>query len=140
MQAPLYPRAESARVPTVVFFCCEADCPIGKATNLYEVECTLASAVVASADAFHGDASAANRSVTCWRDVSDGEGPFEPLFKAFDAAEAVVAYNAFGYCFPLLAKYYGRAQASKDRLMRHRLKCLDPVSIKPTHTRESQTM
>jgi len=61
---------------------------------------------------------------TLWRDEDpDGDGPFERLFKAFDEAELIVAYNGLGFDHPVLYKH-----CKKSRVEAHLLKAHDPFS------------
>ena len=65
---------------------------------------------------------------TFWRDnARHGQAPFEPVLSLFDQAEAIVAYNGFGFDLRVLSKYYGNTKDSKHRRTRHRLKMLDPM-------------
>ena len=61
--------------------------------------------------------------ITCWRDDNDAEGgPFEALFKAFDRASLIVAYNGINFDMPVMRKYY----TSSERYVRHMRKLHDP--------------
>ncbi len=67
-------------------------------------------------------------SYTFWRDVDPhGRGPFEGALALFDEADAIVAYNGFGFDLRVLSKYYGLSKDARHRRLQHRLKLLDPM-------------
>ena len=58
--------------------------------------------------------------VTLWRDEDpDGEGPFEPLFKAFDEAELICSYNGLDFDHPCLWKHCGKKRSEAHLLKAH---------------------
>jgi len=61
--------------------------------------------------------------LTLWRDIDeDDEGPFEPMLKAFDAAEVIGSFNGLGFDHLLLWKYY---RGDKQRYQQHQTKAHD---------------
>jgi hypothetical protein len=65
--------------------------------------------------------ASAGKCLTLWRDEdSNNEGPFEPLFRLFDDAEVISAYNGQEFDFKVLLKY-----CNKKRWEQHVLKCHD---------------
>jgi hypothetical protein len=65
--------------------------------------------------------------LVCWRDDNESKGgPFEPLFREFDSADIIVAFNGLGFDMPVLKKYYGRLNS--DRFMRHCMATHDPFA------------
>ncbi len=58
--------------------------------------------------------------VTLWRDEDpDGEGPFEPLFRAFDEAELIASYNGLDFDHPCLWKHCGKKRSEAHLLKAH---------------------
>ena len=69
------------------------------------------------------------KQLVCWRDDNHtAGGPFEPLFKEFDDADIIVAYNGLGFDFPVMRKYYGRTASSDARYTQHCMRTHDPFS------------
>jgi hypothetical protein len=65
---------------------------------------------------------------TFWRDAAEaGGGPFDGALALFDAADAIVAYNGFGFDMRVLSKYYASSKLGRRRHLMHRLKLLDPM-------------
>ena len=64
-----------------------------------------------------------------WRDVAvDESNPFIGLLNLFDHADLIVGYNALGFDFPLLKRFYHRKSGTNHptrRYTAHRAKTLD---------------
>lgn len=127
-------------MPTVVVWDCETDTqlPRGDAGDrevaMQRSEVTvLCCLVFDSGDALvpgnYEEARKTALQYTFWRDrvLSKGQGPFDGALALFDEAEAIVAYNGFGFDLRVLSKYYGPSKEARQRRMRHRLKLLDPM-------------
>lgn len=125
---------------TVVVWDCETDTalPRGKAADrelaMQRSEVTVLCCLVfdakdASIPGNYEEARKTALQYTFWRDQLSGKnkGPFDGALALFDEAEAIVAYNGFGFDLRVLSKYYGNRKDAKHRRTRHRLKMLDPM-------------
>lgn len=127
-------------MPTVVVWDCETDSSFGSLDGMTrDQKMRVMQATVTCAMVFDSEdcvvnenwdtAYAAASEHTFWRDVPapDGGGPFTELFKLFDAAEVIVAFNGLSFDFPVFKKYYGTGRSASQRYMNHRMKTLDPM-------------
>jgi hypothetical protein len=120
----------------VVGFDCESDGlparPPPGAHGIYDaldfrhVQCTVACAIAIDVPTpFDGNLkSLVHTRISAWRD--DNGPPFETILKQFDDADVIIGYNALGFDFPLMYKYYNCHRADgRRRYMQHRCKTVD---------------
>lgn len=125
----------SAFSPSVVVFDCEtqdkiANMPgVDREDQVRALEVSCLSYTVLNGDEVLASperaAAEAERSemVTLWRDVDEnGQGPFEPMLKAFDEAEVIASFNGLGFDHLLMWKYY---RGDKQRFQEHQTKTHD---------------
>jgi hypothetical protein len=136
----------SAFAPSVVVFDCETQDKIDNMPGVdrndqvraLEVSClsyTVLNGEEVLASPERANAEAERSEVTTlWRDVDEtGEGPFEPMLKAFDEAEVIASFNGLGFDHLLLWKYY---KGDKQRYQEHQTKTHDMFA----RLRESTTI
>ena len=123
---------------SVVYFDCESDCTfrsvgaLGRDESFKRMQATVVCALVVDANeccqvGTADKALATAKAFHWWRDVAEpGKGPFDSLFKMFDEAVCIVAYNGLDFDFPLLRKHYGKGMKATKRYIEHRAKCHDP--------------
>lgn len=126
-------------MPTAVVWDCETDTilprgdPAARDLAMQHSQVTvLCCLVFDSSDALQpGNWEEARKTAiqyTFWRDEAPtGKRAFDGALALFDEAEAIVAYNGFGFDLRVLSKYYGMGKPAQHRRLCHRLKLLDPM-------------